>query len=596
MTTQQTAKLPPDGKWGWMIVLAFSLSGLATISILQGFGLIFKDTFPLFGFTATEGSIILNTNLASGNILGLVNGPLLAKHGYRKMAAIGSAIWSIAIISTAFAKTFTSLLIVYGICASMGLSIVMSAFSFALNSYFTTKRGRAASVALTLVGLGPIIVPQVTSYLISYYGFQGTILLYGAFTLHSLVASTLLQPLKWHTIDPSNKSESGNEELLKNEEDDDKSDNFKETSPKVSTLDLNHTQRRRKLTVCSIDHDSELGSIYGIDIPYSRQMSETISASMNAKDSDIYRILENGRKEENCPRKQIRNRRFKSVDTINLGSSMKIFEEEPLSKYNKNGIEKNKEYEDNQTTIENETLSLKDTKDTKSVSSINTDTDEEAEEPSAIKRILKTIVDLFDLDLLRDPIYVNIMLGMSVAIFAEINFSQLTPFILMDMHLSTKQIATVLSILGIADLIFRSLASFIGDWLHQTPRIMYLSSLCLLIVSRMCVLFVNDFVSMCIVAVGLGIAKGIRSVYMTLVIPSYVPIHRLPNASGIQMIVNGVMLLSAGPLLGLMRDHFGSYGPCIIAMNCVTALTVTMWLIEMVIVRRKKLRNETEQK
>ena len=69
---------------------------------------------------------------------------------------------------------------------------------------------------MTLIGVGPIIVPQVTTLLISYYGSQGTILLYGAFTLHSLVGSSLLHPLKWHTKNAT-KSESVNGESSKNE-------------------------------------------------------------------------------------------------------------------------------------------------------------------------------------------------------------------------------------------------------------------------------------------------------------------------------------------------------------------------------------------
>lgn len=66
-------------------------------------------------------------------------------------------------------------------------------------------------------------------------------------------------------------------------------------------------------------------------------------------------------------------------------------------------------------------------------------------------------------------------------------------------------------------------------------------------------LFANGFISLIIVAVGLGAAKGIRSIYMSLVIPCYVPIDKLPNASGIQMIVNGVILLCAGPMLGMYK-------------------------------------------
>lgn len=53
-----------------------------------------------------------------------------------------------------------------------------------------------------------------------------------------------------------------------------------------------------------------------------------------------------------------------------------------------------------------------------------------------------------------------------------------------------------------------------------------------------------------IVAVGLGVAKGIRSVYMVLVIPGYVSIEKLPSASGIQMMTNGVILTCFGPLIG----------------------------------------------
>lgn len=113
-------------------------------------------------------------------------------------------------------------------------------------------------------------------------------------------------------------------------------------------------------------------------------------------------------------------------------------------------------------------------------------TNNRSEKKSTIIRILNTISNYFDLDLLRDPIYVNIMLGMSVAIFAEINFSQLTPFFLADMKISTNQIATVMSTIASVDLVFRTLAPFIGEWLHQPPRIMYLLSLCLLIISRTC--------------------------------------------------------------------------------------------------------------
>jgi len=110
---------------------------------------------------------------------------------------------------------------------------------------------------------------------------------------------------------------------------------------------------------------------------------------------------------------------------------------------------------------------------------------------SVFWRIARQISDLCDFDLLRDPIYVNIMLGMSIAIFAEANFSMLTPFILADMNMETAEIASIMSVIAITDLFSRCAAPFLAKWLRQPPRMMYLLSLSLLIVSRACNVYIH---------------------------------------------------------------------------------------------------------
>lgn len=64
----------------------------------------------------------------------------------------------------------------------------------------------------------------------------------------------------------------------------------------------------------------------------------------------------------------------------------------------------------------------------------------------------------------------------------------------------------------------------------------------------------SEFGALLGVSVGLGIAKGVRTVYMTLVIPNYVPIERLASASGLQMMVNGLLILAGGPVLGKLLN------------------------------------------
>ena len=174
------------------------------------------------------------------------------------------------------------------------------------------------------------------------------------------------------------------------------------------------------------------------------------------------------------------------------------------------------------------------------------------------------VVHLFDLTLLQDKVYLNMMLGMSIAVFAEINFSLLTPFILGDLGYSTEQIASIMSTLALADLLFRFISPFVGDYLKLTPRIMYMIALAMLIVTRFSILLARSYDEMVLVAFGLGVAKGVRSVYMSLVIPSYIPLKRLPSASSIQMTTNGIVLMTIGPCVGLLRDWTGSYSKSII--------------------------------
>ncbi|XP_076650292.1 uncharacterized protein LOC143357654 [Halictus rubicundus] len=579
MTAEETTKVPPNGKWGWMIVLAYALNGISTLSLPYGFGLIFKDTFPLYGFSATEATIIINANLASGMILGLINGPLLRTLGYRKVGIIASIFYTTGVIATAFSTSFALLLIFYGFFTSVGVWMSMAAFSYALNSYFTTKRGRATSLALTIVGVGPIVLPQVTRVLLPYFGFQGTIILFGAFSLHSLVGCSLLHPLKWHLKTVKVQPEPANDDAVTNEKETlliDEENAFQdEKCTKNSIVDVNNIPRKRKAIISAIDHDAEIGSIYGYDVPYVRQVSETLSESVSTGENT---------------RSQQRLNKFKSIDTINLGSSVKIFDEKPYSsiKYSNLNI-----CNGNSHNLRGAMESGPDDEKT----ALNTDTDcnDKSEKESFRKEIVAKVVELFDLDLLRDPIFVNIMAGMSTAIFAEANFSQLTPFILTDMKLTTKEISTVMSIIGTLDLVFRSVAPFLGEWMNQPPRIMYMISLVLLIVARSAIIFANGFMSMIFIAVGLGAAKGIRSIYMSLVIPHYVPINRLPNATGIQMILNGVVFLIGGPIVGMIRDSTGYYAPCIVLMNSVTALTLILWSTEMLIVYRRTRRLEENE-
>lgn len=87
---------------------------------------------------------------------------------------------------------------------AIGYGLSNSSFALALNSYFRVRLNRASGVAMTLAGIGPILYPPLIQYLLINYDVNGCMLIIGAIALHMLIAAVLLQPIKWHLIDPSN--------------------------------------------------------------------------------------------------------------------------------------------------------------------------------------------------------------------------------------------------------------------------------------------------------------------------------------------------------------------------------------------------------
>lgn len=78
------------------------------------------------------------------------------------------------------------------------------------------------------------------------------------------------------------------------------------------------------------------------------------------------------------------------------------------------------------------------------------------------RRLFPGIVDFFDLDLLRDPVYVNLMLGVSLSNFAEWNFVFLSPYIFSAYHLTEMQVATTMSVIAGVDLVARVMIPFVA--------------------------------------------------------------------------------------------------------------------------------------
>lgn len=551
--------VPPDGGWGWIICLAYALNNIIVLPLISGFGLVFQESFATFGITATQGSTIINLNHGFGMLLSFFNGPLLHRLGYRKVAVAGALFVAVGVILTSWARSFWQFILWYSLFTSIGVALVMAAFTLAINSFFKEKRGRAIGLGMSITGLGPILMPQLINLLINIYGVQGAVLILGGLCLHSLVAALLLRPAKWYLkeapkpdeemvliVNPP--AEGASEDIAKYIEVTDGELIYED----VGSTDKVITQNGKPLRTASAENFSEDENDYlESSVRYNQSMT-SLGASVGNISNERMAISHPDFRKLKAEPTPIVDSHYKWWESqeINLGSSINIFNE------------RQKETPEVQKSQANISRKL------------------EYMEPS--KTFFQKFVEFFDLTLLNDPIFVNILFGISIAACAEINFSLLTPFILKDFNFDTAQIAAIMSVIGFSDVLFRFVSPFVGERFKKSPRIMYLGSLVMIILTRFTLFFTSTYWGMLLVALAIGIAKGVRTVYMNLVIPTYVPIERLAFASSIQMLINGVILMTLGPILGYIRDRSGSYTIPIFIINFVTFITIVLWTVEFV--------------
>ncbi|XP_063229804.1 monocarboxylate transporter 13-like [Bacillus rossius redtenbacheri] len=543
--------LPPDGGWGWMVSLGSALSNIITYPAMQTFALVYKDRFFSIGMSATQISILISVNAGFGMIFGMIHGVFIKRFGYRKVAVVGSIIMFSGMLATSFGNSFAYFLTTHGFVFSFGMSMLAHAFHVALNSYFKERRGKAMGLAMTLTGIGPTVMPLLISQLLERYGVVGTGLIMSALNLHSLVGALLLQPVKWHMrprpVDPAREPLMDFKSLVKSDSKDDaitpvqitvdlqvKAQNFEDPDmPTLQKKDHLHTSSGERTTE---PEEAESASPAG--------RSDSVAAPVAEDDlPGTDKQLDDGQSFE-IPKSNAEQRKDSNISN---------------QPYNERCMASSK---------------VSDEQD--DVATEKKDDPKEQNKTTLWQRIATEM----DLSLLKDPSFINLLFGICIAITAELNFSMLTPLILADLSFTDNQIALTMSTIAAVDIVFRFLSPFFADYMHYSAKTMYLISLVLLIVSRTTVMFFTTFSSLMLVSVALGVAKGVRTVYMTLVIPSYVTVEQIPLATGMQMLLNVVFYLTCGPIIGYVRDVSGSYNACIFIINILSFVTIVMWLTE----------------
>ncbi|XP_017772636.1 PREDICTED: monocarboxylate transporter 12 [Nicrophorus vespilloides] len=191
-------KEPPDGGWGWIIVIGVALTNMVNQSLVSLFGLLFGEEIEAMGHGTMGVALVMNICSMVTNFSGIVTGPLLKNYSPRLVTFIGVLLTSTGLILSSFATNLAHLIITYSLFTGLGFGLIMPATFLAVKTYFDKKRSQAVGLSMAGTGIGQMLMPQLVRYLLDEYGYKGATFILGALSLHGLVGSLLFQPVQWH--------------------------------------------------------------------------------------------------------------------------------------------------------------------------------------------------------------------------------------------------------------------------------------------------------------------------------------------------------------------------------------------------------------
>jgi MCP family monocarboxylic acid transporter-like MFS transporter 12 len=203
---------PPDGGWGWVVMIASFICNLVLDGIAYTFGIFLTPLMEHFGVQKGPMSMVGSVLAGTIQLVGPFVAVLVNKFGTRIVCIAGAIISATGFFASTFATSVPVLMLFYSIVAGTGLGLMYVPAVVAVGYYFEKKRAFATGISVCGSGAGTFILAPLASLLLSYYGWEGATRIFAALCLQCAVCGAVMRPL------PRRKEKEEDEELEKAEE------------------------------------------------------------------------------------------------------------------------------------------------------------------------------------------------------------------------------------------------------------------------------------------------------------------------------------------------------------------------------------------
>lgn len=195
----KTYLVPPDGGWGWCVLVAAMLVNIIVSGMIKSFGIFVFEIQEMFDMRPSTILWIPAITNFFYSCLGPASSILAVYYSFRFVTICGGAFVAAGMMLNFFVTSIPALFFTYGALVGIGAGLAFPATVYIVNSYFWKRRGLANGLCISGSAIGSIILPPLITLLITEYNFRGASLIMGALTLNIWVAALIYEDVEKHS-------------------------------------------------------------------------------------------------------------------------------------------------------------------------------------------------------------------------------------------------------------------------------------------------------------------------------------------------------------------------------------------------------------
>ncbi|KAL0134603.1 hypothetical protein PUN28_001417 [Cardiocondyla obscurior] len=530
---------------------------------IKSFGVLFVEFLDVFNASPAAAAWIPSLCYFLYSSLGPLSSVLSVKYSYRTVTLIGGAFAAAGMMLSYFASSVAFLCVSYGVLVGTGAGLAFPPTVYIVTSYFVRLRGLANGLCISGSALGSIFLPPVLGFLLRMYGYRGAVLVMGAVTLNVWASALLYHPVEWHLIparspndnDMHDNGETVSAAVTNSPEQTTEKDNSQQASLTNSVNEKAAPIVPKSASSVALEYYKNTpvqGRTRKISMPTGREISGQMHSTptLHAVPERGGAVVDSAKyaRTARSPLHSPSTSSFNYVSTPYHGSTLSVLHPERASTLTLNAI--------------SSTFTRK--------STVREQKLREHEEKDQQNKF-------FDFSLLKDPIYLVILISNSTNAISYTNFVILLPAYAISLGFNNWDASLLLSIVSMLDLVGRIGGSALSDIKFMPKHWYFVGGLLASGVSLAILPTSSTYVTLSVYCAFFGLASGIYVGITAVIMADMLGTEKLTSSYGISLFVNGVIQLVGPPICGIIFEHIGSYGPIFSILGIILVFGASLW-------------------